>query len=97
VKSHALASFWQYYDALPKHVQRLAKKNFALFKTNPRHPSPGFQKKALAFQIPADKISNVLDLTPALPRRPRGSFALVWSRYGNELDPKSARVGLCLK
>ena len=45
MKSHALASFWQCYDALPEHVQRLAKKKFALFKTNPKHPSLGFQKK----------------------------------------------------
>ena len=39
VKSHTLASFWQSYDALPERIQRLAKKNFALFKGNPRHPS----------------------------------------------------------
>jgi hypothetical protein len=45
VKSHALGSFWECYNALPEQVQRLAKKNFALFQANPRHPSLGFQKK----------------------------------------------------
>ena len=28
VKSHALASFWRCYDALPGNVQRFARKNF---------------------------------------------------------------------
>jgi hypothetical protein len=45
VTSHALPSFWKCYERLPKHVQRLADKNFALFKANPRHPSLGFRKK----------------------------------------------------
>ncbi len=45
VKSHALASFWQCYNALPEQVQRLGEKNFALFESNPRHPSLGFQKE----------------------------------------------------
>ena len=45
MKPHALASFWRCYDELPGHVQRLARKNFELFKANPRHPSLGFQKK----------------------------------------------------
>ena len=51
MKSHALASFWQGYEELPEHVQRLAKKNFALFKTNPRHPSLGFQKKGGLYTV----------------------------------------------
>ncbi len=50
MKSHALASFWRCYDELPGHVQRLARKNFELFKANPRHPSLGFQKKGGRFQ-----------------------------------------------
>ncbi len=45
MKSHALASFWKCYEELPRHVQKLAHKNFALFKANPRHPSLGFKKK----------------------------------------------------
>ena len=32
-------------DELPGRVQRLARKNFELFKANPRHPSLGVQKK----------------------------------------------------
>jgi len=51
VKSHALASFWQCYDALPEHVQKLAKKNFALFKINSRRPSLGFQNKGGVYTV----------------------------------------------
>ena len=51
MKSNALTSFWQCYDALPEQVQRLAKKNFALFKGNPRHPSLGFQKKGGVYTV----------------------------------------------
>jgi hypothetical protein len=36
VTSHALPSFWVCYERFPKHVQEMANKNFALFKTNPR-------------------------------------------------------------
>jgi hypothetical protein len=47
VKSHALASFWKCYEELPRHVQKLADKNFTLFKANPHHPSLGFKKKGV--------------------------------------------------
>jgi hypothetical protein len=32
-------------------MKRLAKKNFALFKANPRHPSLGFQKKGGVYTV----------------------------------------------
>ncbi len=32
-------------DELPQQAQKLAHKNFALFRANPQHPSLGFQKK----------------------------------------------------
>ena len=57
MKSHALASFWQCYNALPEHVQKLAKKNFGLFKTNPRHPSLGFQKKGGVYTVEVGRIT----------------------------------------
>jgi len=41
---------FQFILNLPGHVQRLARKNFELFKANPRHPSLGFQKKGGRFQ-----------------------------------------------
>ncbi len=36
--------FWERLEALPLSVQRLAKKNFALLKDNPAHPSLQFKK-----------------------------------------------------
>ena len=43
--SHALKSFWKCYDQLPAHVQKLADKNFALFKANPWHPSMALARR----------------------------------------------------
>ena len=39
MKHFSSSDFWQALDALPKKVQDLAHKNFALLKANPRHPS----------------------------------------------------------
>jgi len=51
VTSHALESFWKCYQRLLAHVQKLADKNFALFKANPRHPSLGFKKKGAVYTV----------------------------------------------
>jgi hypothetical protein len=37
--------FWKCYHNLPKEVQQLADKAFALLKENPRHPSLRFERK----------------------------------------------------
>jgi len=42
---HASPEFWECYAKLPKSVQRLADKNFALLKDNPHHPSLHFKKR----------------------------------------------------
>jgi hypothetical protein len=39
VRHVATASFWRAYGALPKSIQGLADKSFALLKTDPHHPS----------------------------------------------------------
>ncbi|TWU29365.1 hypothetical protein Pla144_01410 [Bythopirellula polymerisocia] len=44
MKHFADSDFWQAYHRLPKHVQRLADKNFRLLKSNPSHPSLSFKK-----------------------------------------------------
>lgn len=44
MKHMTLPSFWQYYQQLPKEVQELADKNYALLKVNPRHASLHFKK-----------------------------------------------------
>ena len=39
MKHMALPRFWRNYRQLPKEVQELVDKNFALLKTDPHHPS----------------------------------------------------------
>ncbi|HEY2414418.1 MAG TPA: hypothetical protein VGI40_19390 [Pirellulaceae bacterium] len=39
-----LPIFWQHYHQLPKHIQQLADKNYALLRDDPHHPSLHFKK-----------------------------------------------------
>jgi hypothetical protein len=43
LKHWASRRFWQCLDALPPHVQQLARRNFALLRQNPSHPSLQFK------------------------------------------------------
>jgi len=43
VKSRAPAEFWAHFDRLPRGIQQLAKKNFALFEEDQSHPSLRFK------------------------------------------------------
>jgi hypothetical protein len=44
--SKATRRFWKLYQELPGPVQRLAVKNYRLWRDNPRHPSLDFKKLA---------------------------------------------------
>ena len=44
MKHPADPDFWQLFDALPKKIQKLARKNFALMKSNSKHPSLHFKR-----------------------------------------------------
>ena len=44
MRHFAAADFWTCYDKLPKEIQVLADKNFALLKENSSHPSLHFKK-----------------------------------------------------
>ncbi len=72
MKSHALRSFWECYNALPEQVQRLAKKNFGLFQANPRHPSLGFQKKGGVYTVEVGRSYR------ALARERNGEYYWFW-------------------
>ncbi len=39
MKHYASSQFWALYSQLPQETQALAKKNFELLKSDPRHPS----------------------------------------------------------
>jgi hypothetical protein len=38
------ADFWRFFNELPSEVQTLARANYELLKTDPRHPSLHFKK-----------------------------------------------------
>lgn len=40
----ATRRFWAYFDSLAEDIQNVARKNYALLKVNPRHPSLQFKK-----------------------------------------------------
>jgi len=44
MKSQASPRFWQLYKDLPKDVQRLAVKNYRLWRANPAHPSLRYRR-----------------------------------------------------
>jgi len=44
MKSHTDPEFWKYYNLIPLEFQKLALKNYRLWKENPRHPSIEFKK-----------------------------------------------------
>jgi hypothetical protein len=44
LKHAASREFWKLLESLPVSVQDLARKNFELLKTDPRHPSLHFKK-----------------------------------------------------
>lgn len=37
-------AFWEEFEKLPTHIQKLSNANFALLKINPTHPSLHFKK-----------------------------------------------------
>jgi len=44
VKSVATRRFWELFQALPSDVQKLAVKNYRLWRQNPSHPSLRFRR-----------------------------------------------------
>ena len=44
MRHYALPRFWQHYRELPKEVQQLADKNFALLLADPQHASLHFKR-----------------------------------------------------
>jgi len=51
MKHMTLPRFWDCYDQLPKAIQNLADRNFALLKENPYHPSLHFKKVSNSRQL----------------------------------------------
>lgn len=43
MRSRASRRFWSLYEKLPPEIQDLARKNYALWRSNPHHPSLHFK------------------------------------------------------
>jgi len=43
VKHYAAGRFWQCFNSLPVEIQKLARQNYQLLKSNPAHPSLQFK------------------------------------------------------
>jgi hypothetical protein len=67
--------FWKCYRNLPKEVQQLADKAFALLKENPRHPSLRFERKGKGWSARVSRGYRAL-----AKERPEG---LVWFWIGS--------------
>ena len=48
---HADPDFWQFFDALPKKVQKQARKNFALLQRDSKHPSLHFKRIGVYWSV----------------------------------------------
>jgi len=44
-------SFWANYNSLPRHIRKLADKNFQLLKSDPDHPSLHFKKIGQLYSV----------------------------------------------
>ena len=68
--SHALYAFWKCYEQLPKHIQHLADKNFALFKKIHDIPRLPQERRCYAAEIGRNY--------RALARERRGHYYWFW-------------------
>jgi len=88
MKSRATRRFWGCYDQLPARIQRLADKNYALWRSDPRHPSLDFKKLGGA----GDRFSvRVGDHYRALGERYHDGVTWVWIGTYAEYDQLVAR------
>ena len=44
MRHRATSKFWRFHAQLPEQIRQLADENYALLKTDPRHPSLHFKK-----------------------------------------------------
>jgi len=53
-----LPSFWRHYQQLPKQIQSLADKNYALLRNDPFHPSLHFKKVGKKKQLWSARVGD---------------------------------------
>lgn len=81
--SKASSDFWRCFDALPRAIQQQARKQYALFRQNPQHPSLEF--KELAPGLVSVRVSRS---HRALGRRRRDVILWFWIGSHAEYDKR---------
>jgi hypothetical protein len=83
VKSVASRRFWDLFNALPADIQKLAVKNYHLWRSNPHHPSLHFRR----LRGSPDRFSvRVGDHYRALGRLKANTMEWVWIGTHAEYD-----------
>ena len=80
MKHSTSARFRACYDALPEDVRALADKNYALLKSNPRHPSLHFKKVGKVWS------ARVGIHYRAIAIEVEGDFLWIWIGLHSEYD-----------
>jgi len=70
--------FWSCFNHLPQSTQKLAKKNYALLKNNPKHPSLHFKKTGKLWSARVGKNYRALAIED------NGGYIWVW--IGNHAE-----------
>ena len=78
MKHVATSRFWKCFEKLPEYVKEKARKQFALLKQEPRHPSLRFKKVGKFWSVRID------DFYRALAVKDGDTFIWVW--IGNHDD-----------
>ncbi len=81
MRHFALPRFWEYYRQLPREVQALADKSYALLRTDPHHPSLHFKRVGRTRQLWSVRVGAHYR-APAM-ERPEG---IVWFWIGTHAD-----------
>ena len=74
--------FWAFYHALPTGIRDVADKNYALLKTNPKHPSLHFKKVGRYWSV------RVGDGYRALGVEVGGDIVWIWIGTHSEYNHK---------
>ena len=70
--------FWQHLAALPEPIQRLARKNYDLLKSDPKHPSLHFKKAGRFWSIRVGVSYRALGI--------EGDEGIVWFWIGTHAE-----------
>jgi hypothetical protein len=54
--------FWRHFEALPPEIQQLARENFELLRSNPRHPSLQFKRVGQYWSIRVGRTYRALGI-----------------------------------